>query len=67
MIESLLKVLNVLAVWFERYQRERNEKKAQKARNDVESDPNAWFDGHFGGLPPDDAGKANQADIDKKP
>lgn len=67
MIESLLKVLNVLAVWFERYQRERNEKKAQKARNDVESDPVRFFDGHFGGLPPDDAGKTDQADINQKP
>jgi hypothetical protein len=66
MIEQLVRLLNVLASWFERHRRNSREQQAQAERHDVEKNPNAWFDRHFGGMPPDDARQANKTDVDKK-
>ncbi len=68
MIEQLVRLLNVLASWFERHRRNNREQQAQAERHDVEKNPIKWFDSKFGNNNIDNVRdlKNNASEIDQE-
>jgi hypothetical protein len=69
-MKALFEVLAVIARWFEKIGREREQREHQHEAEQVRKDPVDWFTGHFsdGVRKPQDAPDANKtpADPDSK-
>ena len=60
----MIELINRLLAFIEAFLRKKESKEAQHEVDELEANPNDWFNDHFGGVQSDDAEKANKADTD---
>jgi len=61
MINKIVSILYALANFLEKLRAKREQKDAQKSRDQLEDDPAEWYDNHFSGLRNSDSKDADEA------